>query len=122
MVRNADLPQGKAVLIIFVDVDCEHCQKAVGRMNDSARLFSRVPVYMVSMADKARLQAFARRWGPKLKAQWLCDPDARNMVRFRPVRYPAMFLYSPEKRLIDYEDNVETLFRIERNIRAFHSL
>jgi peroxiredoxin len=119
---KADLPNNKPVLIIFVDVDCDHCQKAVRHMNDSAALFNRLPVYLVSIADEPRLQAFARKYGPRLKAQWLRDPDARNMVRFRPVRYPAMFLYSPEKRLLDYEDNVEAIFRIERNIRTVHGL
>ena len=119
---NANLPTNTALLIVFVDVDCEHCQKAVRHMNDSAALFSRLPLYLVSIADLPRLRAFARQYGPRLKAQWLRDPDARNMVRFRPVRYPAMFLYSPEKRLLDYEDNVEAIFRIERNIRALHRL
>jgi peroxiredoxin len=117
-----ELPQDKPTLIVFVDVDCEHCQKAVRHMNDSVVLFSRLPLYMVSLAPEPQLRAFARKYGPRLKAQWLRDPDARNMVRFRPVRYPAMFLYSPEKRLLDYEDNVEAIFRIERNIRAFHGL
>jgi len=119
---NADLPANTPVLIVFVDVDCEHCQKAVRHMNDSASLFKKVPLYMVSIAGQPKLKAFARQYGPRLKAQWLRDPDARNMGRFRPVRYPAMFLYSPEKRLLDYEDNVEAMFRIERNIRALHRL
>lgn len=117
-----DLPRNTPVLIVFVDVDCEHCQKTVRHMNDSATLFSRLPLYLVSIADEPRLQAFARQYGPRLKAQWLRDPDARNWRSFRPVRYPAMFLYSPEKRLLDYEDNVEAIFRIERNIRTFHRL
>jgi peroxiredoxin len=119
---NANLPHNTATLIVFVDVDCDHCQKAVRHMNDSAALFSRIPLYMVSMAERTSLQAFARKYGPRLKAQWLRDPNAASMVRFRPVRYPAMFLYSPDQRLLDYEDNVETIFRIERNIRASHRL
>lgn len=121
-ITNANLPTNTPVLILFVDVDCEHCQKAVRHMNDSATLFARLPLYMVSTADQPKLRAFAQKYGPRLKARWLRDPDARNMVRFRPVRYPAMFLYSPEKRLLDYEDNVEAIFRIERNIRALHRL
>ena len=119
---NADLPRNTPILIIFVDVGCDHCQKAVHHMNDSAALFARVPLYMVSMADQPALKNFARQYGPRLKAQWLRDPDARSMVRFRPVRYPAMFLYSSDQRLLDYEDNAETIFRIERHLRTVHRL
>lgn len=119
---DAALPSNTAILIVFVDVDCEHCQKAVSHLNDSAALFARVPLYMVSIAEPGRIKAFARQYGPRLKAIWLQDPDARNMARFRPVRYPAMFLYSSQKRLLDYEDNVETIFRIERDIRAYRRL
>lgn len=119
---QSGLPKNKPILIIFVDVGCDHCQKAVRHINDSAALFNRTPLYFVSIAAEPQLRAFALKYGPRLKAQWLRDPDARNMVRFRPVRYPAMFLYSPEKRLLDYEDNVESIFRIERHLRTFHSL
>jgi hypothetical protein len=119
---NADLPRNTAIFIVFVDVGCDHCQRAVHHMNDSAALFARIPLYMISIADQPSLQAFARKYGPRLKAQWLRDPDASSMVRFRPVRYPAMFLYSSDQRLLDYEDNVETLFRIERDIRIVQRL
>jgi peroxiredoxin len=118
----ADIPRDKPALIVFVDVDCDHCRQAVQEMNDSAALLSRVHLYIASLAAAPQLKAFAGKYGPRLKAEWLSDPDARNMVRFNPVRYPAMFLYSPDKRLLDYEDNVETIFRIERSIRAFRRL
>jgi peroxiredoxin len=123
MVTAADMPKGKAVLIAFVDVECEHCQQVVRHMNDSVALFGRVKLYFVSMAPADRLAGFARKYGPRLTfAEWLRDPDARYMVKFHPVRYPSLFLYSADKRLLDYEDNVETIFRIERTIRTLRGV
>lgn len=122
IVRAVDVAGRRPVMIVFVDVECEHCQRAVKRMDDSARLYGRVGLYFVSMADEGVLMKFAGRYGSHLKAEWLRDPDGRNMVRFRPVRYPAMYLYSPDKRLLAYEDNVETIFRIERAIRDLRGL
>ena len=55
-------------------------------------------------------------YGSKLKGQknvtLLQDKLQQFIVKFNPVRYPSMFIYSPEKKLIDYEDNPESIFRL----------
>ena len=120
VVTNADLPIGLLRLFVFVDPDCDHCQRAVSHMNEQAGAFAKVAVYFVSSAAAGKLDGFARRWAPKLRAMrnvaWCVDPGDRYAVRFRPVRYPALFLYSRENKLLDYEDNAETVFRIVKNI------
>ncbi len=116
MLTNADLPKGKLLLFVFVDPECDHCQRAVARMDAEYRSFGKVALYFVSAADPARIVAFAKKYCPRLKGVWVRDRESQYMVRFRPVRYPALFLYSTDKKLLDYEDNEETIFRVVRSI------
>ncbi|HTI94311.1 MAG TPA: redoxin domain-containing protein [Puia sp.] len=116
VLTNADLPKGKLLLFVFVDPDCDHCQRAVARMDAEYESFGKAALYFVSAADPAKIVAFAKKYGPRLKGVWARDRDSQNIVRFRPVRYPALFLYSMDKKLLDYEDNEETIFRVVRSI------
>ena len=59
-------------------------------------------------------------YGSKLKGQKnvtiLQDKLQQFITKFNPVRYPSMFIYSPEKKLLDYEDNPELVFRLVNTI------
>ena len=113
---NADLPKGKLILFVFVDPDCEHCQRAAKKMDEWHGAFGKVAMYFVSAAEPGKIGDFARKYAPRLKGLWLRDVDNQNIVRFRPLRYPSLFLYSTDKKLLDYEDNEETIFRVVRSI------
>ena len=119
---NADLPKGKMLLFVFFDPDCEHCQRAVKTMDRDLTAFQRAFVCLVSAASQDKIDLFAAGYAPRLRAQqnvvFLQDAGSQYILRFNPIRYPSLYLYSPEKSLLDYEDNEETLFRIERSIAA----
>jgi len=120
-ISNADLPSGRLSLFAIVDPDCDHCQRMVSSMNGASSTFNKAAIYMVSLSDPDKLTAFARRFGPRLNARWLLDTRGEFISRFQPIRSPAVFLYSPDKKLLDYEDNPESIFRtansIDRNAR-----
>jgi len=63
-----------------------------------------------------KMDHFMNTYGSKLKGKKnitiLQDRLQQFIAKFNPVRYPSMFLYSPEKKLIDYEDNPESVFRL----------
>jgi AhpC/TSA family len=119
---NADLPKGKMLVFVFFDPDCEHCQHTVRTMDRELTAFQRAFVCMVSAATQDKIDLFAATYAPRLRAQqnvvFLQDASSQYMLRFKPIRYPSLYLYSPEKTLLDYEDNENTVFRIERAIKA----
>ena len=63
-----------------------------------------------------KMDHFMNTYGSKLKREKnvtvLQDKLQQFIAKFKPVRYPSMFLYSSEKKLIDYEDNPESVFRL----------
>ena len=58
---------------------------------------------------------------PQLAARknvvFLQDGAGGEMMKFKPVRYPSLYLYSTEQKLLDLEDNEGALFRIEKYTR-----
>lgn len=123
LVTNADLPAGKLVLFVFFDPDCDHCKRAVGHMDSEVTDWRSAAVYFVSMESQEKITRFVAKYAPRLAAQrnvvFLRDPGGGYMLGFHPIRFPSLFLYSPEHKLLDYEDNEETLFRIKRSMAAF---
>lgn len=123
IVSNADLPAGKLVLFVFFDPDCEHCKRALTHMDHEYADYRAAAIYFVSMEAQDKIDKFMTTYTPRLAAQhnvvFVRDAGAMSMVLFHPVRFPSFFLYSPEHKLLDFEDNEETLFRIKRSIAAF---
>ena len=124
LVSNSDLPAGKPVLFVFFDPDCDHCKRAVGHMDAEYADYRAAGIYFVSMESQEKIDRFVATYGRRLAAQrnvvFLRDPGGGYMLGFHPVRFPSLFLYSPEHKLLDYEDNEETLFRIKRSMAMGH--
>jgi peroxiredoxin len=118
---NADLPKDRLLLFVFFDPDCEHCQHTLQTMNKEYKAFQKASIYLVSMASHAAINLFMATYAPKLAAQknvlLLMDESSQFITQFKPVRYPSLYLYSTEQKLLDLEDNENTLFRIEKYTR-----
>jgi hypothetical protein len=48
----------------------------------------------------------------------LQDPQYEFMRKFRPRKYPSMFLYSAKKELIMYDDNEKNVSGFSKQINA----
>lgn len=112
---NKDLPRDKPLFFLFVDPDCEHCQQAMRAIGQHFSAFRKAAMYVVSLESREKISLFIDNYGRPLKGQknvvLLQDNLNQFIVRFKPRRYPAMLLYSPEGKLLDYEDNAESVFR-----------
>jgi hypothetical protein len=110
-----DLPPGKMLFFVFFDADCDHCQRAVKRIDENYAQFEKAAVFLISMDSREKIDRFVAAYGTHLKTQrnvlLLQDNLKLFITNFKPRRYPSMFLYAADKKLIDYEDNEETVFR-----------
>jgi AhpC/TSA family len=112
---NKDLPRQKKLFFMLFDPTCPHCQMAMMRIEKQYRSFGSAAVYLVSMEDWDKINGFLASFAPTLRKQKnvtiLQDKPGLLIARFKPHKFPAMFLYSADKKLIDYEDNEATVFR-----------
>lgn len=117
---NKDLPPGKMVFFMFFDSECDHCQNAIKNIGNQYQSFKKIPIFLISIDDQNKINHFMETYGNKLKGQKnvsiLQDKLQQFISKFNPRRYPSMFLYSSEKKLIDYEDNPESVFRFVNTI------
>jgi peroxiredoxin len=117
---DKDLPPGKMIFFLFFDSDCDHCQNAVKNIGNDYQSFKKIPIFLISIDDQNKINHFMETYGVKLKGQKnvtiLQDKLQQFISKFHPRRYPSMFLYSSEKKLIDYEDNPESVFRFVNTI------
>ena len=109
------LARDKPLFFIFVDPECEHCQRAMRTIGEHYASFRKSALYVVSLESREKIALFIDNYGRPLKGQknvvLLQDQLNQFIGRFKPRRYPAMMLYSPEGKLLDYEDNAEAVFR-----------
>jgi peroxiredoxin len=111
-----NMVRGSISFFMFFDPDCEHCQRAIKNIDSQYRSFEKVAVYLISQDNVEKMKGFLNQYTKHLKSQknvlLLIDNKNQFIVKFKPRRYPAMFLYSTDNTLIDYEDNSETVFRL----------
>lgn len=113
---DKDVPKNKMTFFMFFDSDCDHCQHAIKSIGEQFQTFKKTPIFLISIDDQKKINHFMDAYGSKLKGQknvtLLQDKLQQFILKFNPVKYPSMFLFSSEKKLIDYEDNPASIFRL----------
>jgi peroxiredoxin len=117
---SKDLEAGKMLFFVFFDANCEHCQHAVQTLNDHYSELKKTELYLISLDNQETINGFMNKYGKALygKKNVTLLQDLRNefILKFRPRKYPSMFLYSQQKKLLIYNDNEQTLFRFFKQI------
>src|SRR6266487_35088 len=119
---NKNLEPDKMLFFFFFDSDCEHCQHAMMNINQHYQEYKKAAIYLISLDDEEKINRFVNKYGQNLRSKknvnLLQDMKNEFINKFKPRKYPSMFLYSPEKKLVDYEDNEESMFRFLKQINT----
>ena len=119
---NKNLTPGKMSFFMFFDCDCDHCQHAMTNLNKNFQEYKKAAVYLISLDDTDKIKAFMQKFGPNVNNQknvtMLLDVRNEFITRFNPRKYPSMFLYSADKKLLAYEDNPDNMFRFLKQLNA----
>lgn len=118
---NKNVAQNKPLFFFFFDTDCDHCQLAMSNLNQHYQDYKNAAIYLISLDDWGKINAFMDKYAPNLKGKpnvtLLQDAKNEFIDKFKPIKYPSMFLYS-ENKLIDYEDNEYSMFRFLKHLNT----
>ena len=100
---------GKKTLFVFFDANCDHCQRAVSTLGSNYSSLKTVSIYLVSLDSKPVIQTFMSSYGKNLvdkkNVVLLQDLKYQFIPKFQPKKYPGLFLYSSQKKLIIYTND-----------------
>ena len=112
---SKDLETGKLLFFVFFDTQCDHCQRSIQYISQHYQEFNKAAMYLITLDSAEKIKPFMNKYGIGLKDKKNVTilQDTRNefIQKFRPRKYPSLFLYSAKKELILYEDNEQNLFR-----------
>jgi peroxiredoxin len=115
-----NLEQNRMLFFVFFDATCEHCQHAVETLNSHYADLKKTTLYLISLDNQETIKNFMNQYGRNLNGKknvvLLQDVNNEFISKFGPRKYPSMFLYSQQKKLLIYNDNEETLFRFFKEI------
>lgn len=115
---NKDLAVGKPLFFFFFDCTCDHCQHAMTYLNQNFNAYKKAAVYLISLDNQQMMNAFLHKYAPNVINQKnvtiLQDTKYQFITRFKPRKYPSLFLYAADKKLLDYEDNPDSMFRFTK--------
>lgn len=111
-----DLAQGRKLLMVFFDSDCEHCQRTIAYFSQHYEELKKTPLYLISLDNKEKIDRFMAKYAQHLRAMKnvtiLQDRQLQFISKFKPKKYPSMYLFSSDNKLIAYEDNDQSAPRI----------
>ena len=117
---NKNLASGKMIFFVFFDTDCDHCQHAIQYISQHSEEFKKSAVYLITLDGPEKITPFMSKYGKNLKDSKnitiLQDLKNEFLPKFKPRKYPSLFLYSPNKELMMYDDNPQNLFRFTQQI------
>lgn len=117
-----DLAHNKYIVFVYFSPTCPHCQRAFKTLNENvAKLDNNMAVYGVTMSDKGNSLFFMKKYAPALNEisnyKLLMDKDGAFATVFGVERYPSIYLYSPDKKLLSFEQDEKKVLNFLEKIK-----
>lgn len=110
---------------VFFDATCEHCQQAIKRLNKEFGSLKNTSLYLITLNEPMVAEAFLKTYASNLmkntNVTLLYDVRNEFIVKFGPRKYPSIFLYSADRKLIRYDDEPKNLDKFFSDIRKSKS-
>ena len=105
---NENISKGRMVFFVFFDTECDHCRHAIEYLSQHHSDFSKTAIYLITLENTSRSIPFIVKNGNNLlgknNVMLLQDTQSEFIKKFRPRKYPSMFLFSDKKQLLLYDD------------------
>ncbi len=117
-----NLQPGKLLLLVFFDATCDHCQHAMETYNKHYRELNKTAIYLITLDNQEAIERFMTTYANNLygskNVTLLQDLKNEFIQKFGPRKYPSMFLYSPQKKLLIYDDEPKNVGNFLQKIKA----
>jgi len=104
------------VVFLFFDTGCIHCRNEITLMGENFSEFKNATFYLVSQQDKGIVTDFMNTYGSKMlgkpNVHVLLDKQYEFLAKFKPIQYPAIYVYGPDRKLKSYLDGENELSKI----------
>ena len=118
---NKDLASNKLLLFVFFDVECEHCQHAVKFIAEHYKYLVNTAIYLVTLDSHEKVTVFLNKYGSDLTTKKnvtiLQDTNQEFINKFKPRKYPSIFLYAKTRELLMYDDEEQHLSLFVQKIK-----
>ncbi len=93
---------GKPVIVIYFNNDCEHCQNEAQQLNKAMQLFEGTQIIMVSFNNAADIRKYAAAYGLNKHPEvtFLMDKDYKFTHWFGSCSIPSVFVYNSRHSLV----------------------
>ncbi|MBI3717691.1 MAG: redoxin domain-containing protein [Sphingobacteriales bacterium] len=118
-----DLAVNKILFFVFFDVTCDHCQHAITEINTHFNELKKTSLYLLTLDNSDKVGNFLNQYGPILKNNpsviVLQDKNNEFIKKFGPRKYPSLFLYSPKREFMMYDDDEKMLPLFLKKIKEY---
>lgn len=120
---NTDqIPKGTKSLLMLFDATCEHCQKVAANLSKRSTELTGANLYLISQDEFRSINYFMDNFAKPLQhmknVTVLQDRDHVFIPLFHPKQYPALYLYSKDKKLDFYSSNERDVTRFVDRIKS----